>query len=429
MIKFLGYFVIVFETLFIFLFWFRPLRIPLLLIGILFHLGILIIYPIPWFALTVIAVYLLLLPERFWLKLSKIIKSKQSYYSFYYDEDCPLCVKVVVVIKHIDLFNRISCLSVQQHAYKEIPLNKYSQEELLTNIHGVSKKGNVYVGYEAYMHLLKHTIYMYPLGLCMMLPGISLIGKKLYTYIAGERLTTRCTEENCMLPVYSIPPTENQDLLVKGWNKINLTVLFWKTLIIVMFFFQCLVIWTTPFIQSRISKNNPINQIEHVVYYKTKFWVVKFVGIIRHPVFMFEHFYNYKYIYKITLAVKNNNEILLPIINDDGMPSRYISGATWIHYTFNTSYSTLEFHTKKNNLEKGIVLYVKQFINEKKITSDNLTCKIYFKKIEIPRQWQKDFLRNQMNKPWQEAGLCKIDNGQLNYFWNKKMDSVFNNIR
>ncbi len=66
---FLGYLVLVFETIFIFFFFIKKLRIPFFIIGIGLHIGILLEYPIPYFALGVIAIYLLLVPVAYWDKL------------------------------------------------------------------------------------------------------------------------------------------------------------------------------------------------------------------------------------------------------------------------------------------------------------------------------------------------------------------------
>ena len=63
LVKFFGYLVIVFETVFIFLFWLKRWRWPLLLLGVFFHIGILITYPIPWFALTAVVTYVLMVPQ------------------------------------------------------------------------------------------------------------------------------------------------------------------------------------------------------------------------------------------------------------------------------------------------------------------------------------------------------------------------------
>ncbi len=427
LIKFLGYFVIVFECVFIFLFWIKRLRVPLMIIGILFHIGILFIYPIPWFALTVIALYLLMLPEKYWKKISNLFKSKSYSFQFLYDLESPLHNKIVIAIKHMDLFSKINCLPIQQITSKQSSLKDIPEKEVLMKIHGVNNSGKYYIGYNTYVQLFFHLIYTFPIALLMILPGISFLCKKLYNLISGRKIKSVNISESKAASNFS--KQQKTSLFLKGWSEENITIFFWKMILIVLFFFQCLVIWTTPFIQSRISKTNPINQIEHILYYKTKFFAKKYLGVMRHTVFLNDHFYNYTHIYKVTFLNEKNEEILVPLIDNNGMPAKYISGPTWRYYAFGISYSMLEFQTNQTNLETGLIPFLIYFLDQKKIRENKLTFKLYVKDIDKPHKWKKDFLREQIKKRWQEAGLCKMENGQVNYHWNKKMDSVFNNIR
>mgnify|MGYP006193321547 FL=1 len=228
---FLGYLVLVFETVFIFLFWFKRFRLPFFLLGVFFHIGILIAYPIPWFALSVIAVYLLLVPVSYWRFLVTKMKFKNPIYTFYYDLECPLCNKVVIIIRHFDVFNAAACLPVQGNYKNNNALLNYDEEALLINIHGVINSGKVVVGFWAYVELLKAMRYTYFIGVLVSLPLISYIGQKVYNYIAGNRLTERCTAENCAIPVYTPPPSEQDDFLLKGWNQIRITKVFWQFII------------------------------------------------------------------------------------------------------------------------------------------------------------------------------------------------------
>lgn len=65
----LGYGTIVFEAAYIFLFWSRRWQLPLMLIGLALHAGIVIVFPIPWFGLAVTGMYLLMLPANVLNKL------------------------------------------------------------------------------------------------------------------------------------------------------------------------------------------------------------------------------------------------------------------------------------------------------------------------------------------------------------------------
>lgn len=422
LMKFLGYFVIVFESVFIFLFWFKSLRVPLMIIGIVFHVGILIVYPIPWFAITLIVVYLLMLPEAFWFKISTLLKSKSQGYTFYYDALCPLCLKVVVVIKHLDVFNRIKCLSVQDHASMEKYFSDISEDELLINIHGVSRHGKVYVGYNAYTQLFKHFIYTYPLSLLMMLPGISTIGKNLYKHIAGERLTQRCTEENCPLPIFAVPPNETQDILVKGWNKVNITKRFWKVVIISMLMIQGLIILISPTITKYIRKTYLSYSLPASIYLESKTTLKNYFGIVYHPVFMDEHFKNYKSIYKINYVDEQNQEVNIPLFDNNGLCHGYLSGVNWIYFTFRVAAPWI---IKPYYLERGVSPYLRYYVINNKIKSSEIKFRIYVKEIDIPHQWEKDFLHKQMRKPWKLVGECLLKNNVAEYKWNEGIHQVY----
>ncbi|MCA9038357.1 MAG: HTTM domain-containing protein, partial [Planctomycetaceae bacterium] len=63
---FLGYLALVFECAFLPLMWIDRFRPLLLVIGAGMHLGILCAFPIPWFAIGMLSLYLLLVPDQWW---------------------------------------------------------------------------------------------------------------------------------------------------------------------------------------------------------------------------------------------------------------------------------------------------------------------------------------------------------------------------
>jgi hypothetical protein len=77
----LGYLTLLFESCFIFLMWFRRLWIPLTVIGVGLHLGIVAAFPIPWFGLGVTGLYVLMIPIKYTQRLSE--KAERKLYAFY----------------------------------------------------------------------------------------------------------------------------------------------------------------------------------------------------------------------------------------------------------------------------------------------------------------------------------------------------------
>lgn len=417
LVKFLGYLVVVFETVFIFLFWFRRFRVPFMLLGVFFHLGILITYPIPWFALTAVILYLLMVPTDFWLRISNTFKSKKTSFNFYYDAECPLCNKVVVIIRHFDIFRKINCVTVQAYAAQDAALQGIDEETLLINIHGVDANGKVSVGYDAYIVLMKRMIYLYPVGLILSLPGISNIGKRIYRYIAGNRLTERCTAENCSMPVFSAPVAETDDFLVTGWNRLNLTRGFWKWTMIVTLGVQLLIISICPIFDRQIEGTLP-GKILHTVVPPVQAVAKKYMGVTSHPVFMYNiHFDGYNHLFKI---VCKQNRQRVPLLDENGMVTNsYANGALWVNHTFRTNAPRL----KQQAFEKALLRYLRYFEHESGLQQSDY--EIYVKEIETTDHWQKDFLHNQMKKPWTPAGTCNLTPDSDEFTWNAHMQAVF----
>ncbi|SCY38401.1 DCC1-like thiol-disulfide oxidoreductase family protein [Flavobacterium caeni] len=417
LVKFLGYLVVFFETIFIFLFWFKRFRVPFLLLGIFFHLGILIAYPIPWFALTAVVLYFLMVPNEFWLWISNKFKSKKQSFDFYYDAECPLCNKVVVIIKHFDVLNKVRCITVQGYAANEPALKGIDEETLLINIHGVDQKGKVSVGYDAYIELTKHLGYTYPIALLLAVPGISHLGKRVYRYVAGNRLTERCTSENCLMPEFAQPVSETDDFLVKGWNQLNLTKQFWKWLLVFALAVQLLFISVCPIIDRQINQTvvgKALNQANGIVHAPVK----KYLGLTPHPVFMYNiHFDGYNHIFKI---VCKTNQKRVPLLDDNGMVTHsYANGSMWVNHTFRTAAPVIS----AEKYEKAVSRYLRYFAHENGLHQSNYT--IYVKEIETTDHWEHDFLHRQMEKPWKPAGTCAMTPTDVQFTWTPEMKAVF----
>lgn len=419
LVIFLGYLVLVFEAAFIFLFWFKKWRIPLLVLGVFFHVGILIAYPIPYFALTYVAIYLLLVPPSFWLQIAEKVKFKKTIYTFYYDAECPLCNKVIIVINHFDVFGAVKCKTVQNNYSNDIALSDFEEEVLLINIHGVNAKGKVSIGYWAYIELFKALIYTYPLGLFGSLPGVSFVGQKVYSYIADNRLTERCTVENCSIPVYNAPVSENQDFLIKGWNQFKITQHFWKGVLILFICGQLLMIWYSPTIQNHIPFKNKLNRVADIPYRNSEWFLKKYLGITHHTVFLNEHFNGFNHIFKV-MYVGDQKEKRVPILNNDGMPDKYITGGLWRDISFNVITTNIE----KDKIQKGIVPYLKYYIKDNNLSDPKF--EFYVKEVETPDKWQKDFLKKQIAKPWIKVGSCEILKDSTAFYWNEKMQAILN---
>lgn len=352
--KIVGWLTIVFETIFVFTFFNKKLRIPFFIIGLILHLGILIEFPIPCFALTVVTVYFLLIPVSIWQRIFVVKKPRVSLI-FYYDSECPLCVRTKIIISHLDWFNKIAFKTVQFDVAEQSALNGIDENTLLNDIHSVNIKGNVFSGVDTYIQVLKQIFYLYPIGLMLQLPGIYHVAKKKYQFVAKNRTTERCTEENCGYNPPNIIEDEDFKVL-QNYSLFDLKKSVFISLAILMSFLQLTQIYNSWLIQNiKTSIGFQDTSIDKLVTKAINFYspeLREFTGITKHPVFSQAiHFDGYNHI--IAVVYQNNvtkEEVWLPIIDKNGQPDLYIYGPNWVHWTFRVN-------SPKNNdnkLNKGL---------------------------------------------------------------------------
>ena len=370
------------------------------------HLGILMQFPIPWFALTAVVIYILMVPVSFWKRVLSSKKTEQDFY-FYYDTECPLCIRTKIIISHLDWFNKIGFKTVQFDAQDQEKLKLIDQDALLDDIHSVNKNGKVYKGVDTYLQVFKRIFYLYPLYLIISIPGIYHLAKKVYSYVAENRDTERCTEENCGYNLPNIPNIGEVKLLntlTVNDLKRKVTVLF----IMIVSFLQLGLLyqsWSVEYLRESASfKGSTVDNIITKLIYGYSIVTRTTIGITAHPVFTDKiHFDDYNHIVGVVYLDKNDNEVWLPIIDQNGQPSYYIYGANWINWTFRVDSPNIE----TSELYSGIKRYTAFWAYKNNIDLNDATFLIKVKKIEGSDKWEKDFLNMQIKKPWIDGGYVE----------------------
>lgn len=415
---FLGYLTLVFETVFIFLFYRKKFRIPFFIIGIGLHLGILITFPIPWFALTLTALYLLLIPVSFWQKLFTTANSKKTL-TFYYDSECPLCIRTKITISHFDWFNKVDFKTVQFDAQDNPSLKDIDQNILLDDIYSVDLKGKVYSGVDTYIQVLKRIFYLYPIALLLQIPGIYHLAKSIYGFVASNRNTERCTEENCG---YNPPeiPDDNKIKLLQNFTLNDLKFSFLKYLILLFIALQLIVISYSPLITNLRESIGLKTPFVDKVIEKTRANTIpvakRLFGITAHNVFIDKHHYEgYSHIIAIVYKINSGKEIWLPLIDKNGQPSYYNYGTNWRKMSFNTNNPNIN----PKILNSGVRDFTAFWAYKNGINLKDAKFYIKVKKLDAPNGWEKDFLNKQIAKPWIDGGYVEW---KFNNFSSKIVD-------
>ncbi|MDP2385472.1 MAG: DCC1-like thiol-disulfide oxidoreductase family protein [Bacteroidota bacterium] len=408
LMKFLGYLTIVFEFVYIFFFWNKYFKWPLLLIGIGLHIGIWILFPIPQFAQAVTGLYFLMLPLDFWDKFK--FKPSKKPLIFFYDAECPLCLRTRIVIEFFDVFKRIKFLPVQSNyeQYKD-HFKGLSYDQMLDNIYSLDGS-KYYSGVDTYIRVLKKMIYMFPIGIIIQIPGLYHIAKKVYSVVAQNRNTERCSEDNCEIG-FSAPVGDVSKIkLFKNISIENVRSFSLKFIFYMFLFLQIIV---------SMRSSLPSNLFGDYPFYKAVVKKTEFIrstskslfGITNHGVFMDNHFNNYNHIIRVDY-VEGNKSITLPIIDKNGMPDAYLKNFNWVKWTFRVDAGNIGM----DRLKKGIRDFSSHWLHKSEVRyEENKEFKfiIYCKKIDSPKGFEYDFLNRQIAKPWQQVGTAVWYNGEF----------------
>ncbi|MEN9333061.1 MAG: hypothetical protein RLY35_241 [Bacteroidota bacterium] len=416
LIKFLGYFALLFELFFIFLFWFKPIRFWVAIIGIVFHIGIYLFFPIPFFAMSVCSLYLLCIPNKYWRFFSRF-KFKKVQITVYYDAECPLCLRTKIFVEHFDFFQAISFKKVQVYYQSDLASRKIEYNQALEDLHGISKQGKVYIGFSLYRQILIRSIVFFPIGLVMYFPGISHLGKWTYKTIAKNRETQRCSEDSCVLNINSGESDFNPNdvTLLKNFSVGDFKVYLIVVFLSIAIFLQSIVIYFSPachFLHGYVSRIPKAHEILVFCQQKMVKPTVFLTGITGHNVFLKSHFKEYTDVVRITYCDDSGNEIEVPIIDVQGKPSGFLSGCLWTNWTF----KAMGPEVKEEIFLFGLKRYTANWLEERN-DGGHYKFKVYTKKITVPQVWEEGILKRELSKQsWTVLGEVTWSNKEFNYF-------------
>ncbi|MGH8594322.1 MAG: DCC1-like thiol-disulfide oxidoreductase family protein, partial [Gammaproteobacteria bacterium] len=195
----IGYTLLIFQFVFVFLCCFRLFCVPLLLIGLAFHIGIILALNIYPFGFGMLVHYALMVPFAWWRGLGKALHVQEPALTVFYDEQCPLCNRTVITVQHFDVCKAIVFRGLQTHARQYRALDRISDAEFLKDIYALDRKGRLYLGLDTYVRIFIGMRCLAPLGWLMRIPGIYHLGHRVYRHIADGRARLVC-DESCAVP-------------------------------------------------------------------------------------------------------------------------------------------------------------------------------------------------------------------------------------
>jgi predicted DCC family thiol-disulfide oxidoreductase YuxK len=400
----MSYLTLVFEFLFIFIFWKRRFWLPLFVIGMGLHLGILLEFPIPYFALGVMSLYLLIVPAELWRKIS--VRKSQSSLQVYYDLECPLCRRTREVVRFFDWFGNVELLALQNTKARHKSLEAVGEDQLYASIYSVNSAGTLYEGINTYRAIFKHLPLFWCVYAALSLPGCSHLAKWFYAWVARNRHTERCSDGTCALPVPMDQPVSAKDIKVTH----QITLFHLQAALITLFLvlvvsLQAIMIADSPLMrrvygiwwgadergQFVISKN--VKNVREVA--------APLFGITRHGVFLDSHYEGYNHLIKVTHVESGT---VLPITNDDGSLGDYLHGNVWAKWGFRANGTEINSQKLKTGIRDFTAFWMRQ---EQHSMRKPQHFVIHAKYIPTPSGWEKDYYSHCLKGEWAEVGQAQ----------------------
>jgi len=390
----LGYLTMVFEFLFIFIFWFKPFRIPLFMIGFGLHVGILLEFPIPWFAFSMLSLYMLLVPVFIWKKIGNWMKKPKDKYTLIYNSNKLNDQRTVTLVNHFDWFNQVKLVSSKE--VENIPEN-INPKDFTNNILGVDRNGNTTKGMDAVINALS-------------IPGVLALPSALFKISLFKPIAVKIIKFLTNRSKKKAPKSDEKVMVFGNFSRHSLKFAGTIIGILALCITQSLVSYNSGIVARNLANFNkkPFGKSMQKLSRSTENISKRYFGIARHALFMEYHFIGYNHIVAVT-HIKDGKEIFLPLTDPNGMPGGYITGSTWAKLAFRANSPRVD----QNRLAAGLRDFTAFWAKKNNVSLDNATFNVRVKKVRIPTDWERDYLKKAMKNPWLDGGTISWVNKQF----------------
>ena len=403
--KIIGYTILIFQFSFLFFFSDRRFRSTYLIVGLGLHLGITVSLNIYPFGMGMLIFYILLVPFSWWRAIGRLLSAKQPTLTVFFDQQCPLCNRTVLILNHFDLFHCIDFKSAQEHATHYPAMTAISPETLLLDLYALDSENRIYSGVNTYIQILRKMRYLYPVGVILSLPGIHTLAVKKYRAIADSRGRVPCTTE-CM----TTPTLQDHNLYHRVFEcfAVQKPKAFSRKLAkilvaIVVLQLNSTIHYGLIYRLDFAAKNSPISAPIAEASNALIMVSLTFLGITPHALYVHDHFAGYDHILAITYTDQNGTERWLPFVNEQGR----LLAPNWgrVH----SMWANIAVTPTINNtrLQKFIMKVTAFWGNKIGLDLNNTVFHIQMKKINAPSYWVHDQLHKNFAAPWTTIGTVK----------------------
>jgi len=410
--KSIGYLIIVFQFSFVFLFHFSKLRPIYFLVGAGLHLGITLTLNIYPFGMGMLIFYTLVAPFSWYKKASNLLVANKPSLTVFYDEQCPLCCRTILIINHFDIFKCIDFKSAQSYASHYPALNQIQQSTLLTDLYALDKNNNIYFGVNSYAHILIKMRYSFILGYLLKTPGIYHLACKAYRNIADSRSRTTCdiscstTSTTARIPtlydkIFTPSSTKNEKRYKHKVSKI----------LFILFLLQLnSSIQYGLFYRLKLDiKPTSISQLVSGISNTFVHYSGVFTGITPHALYLHDHFEGYNHLIAITYTGTDGSEKWLPFVTPEGR----LQSPNWGRVHSMWANIAVTPNIDNHRLRKFIMKTTAFWGINSGLDLNNTNFHIKLKKISAPTQWVANLLQDNLSGPWVTIGNAQWSNKDI----------------
>lgn len=387
LVKGMGFLVIYFESIFPFTFAIKKLRPIYLLVGLALHFGIFIAFPIPLFALGVCALYITMVPVGWYTALWHRLRAPFAIGVCTYRSTSLFQTRLRVLLEHFDLFERLSFKSDSSRPDAENPFDGFSFQRLdseMTPKEGIEAfliAGSIL---PPFAPLLKIAAFLPIRGFC---------AKLITLFLEGDK----------------VPESSRVNQPLTSWWE-RQHVRFAAALFVFYIGTEALTFMRTPLAHAALGTILPQDKIAELDQSISRMhqFTRPLLGITSHPVFVQAHFANYKHLIALVQEDKETGQSTwLPLINDRGRADHYLSGRTWVKWTWRTVGPDINLTI----LKAGIKDFSKYWLEQHGLTDQDVRFQIKVRATEAWFEWRPDIVEQQAHQTWNTVGIAEWKSG------------------
>lgn len=186
-----GVLIIVCELALVFLLFYPPTRITAIYLGFFFHVVLILTLDVPaiFFFLFPPQLLLFIHPDTVigWIERQRLYHQSANRRQIIYDGNCRFCLNSLTQLKIMDLFDVLKPVDFQKLEDPRVLHPSLSKEAAPSQIHLIEPDGKLYGGFAAFRRLCFSLPMLYPLIPLVYLPGMGIVGPKVYQWVAKNR--------------------------------------------------------------------------------------------------------------------------------------------------------------------------------------------------------------------------------------------------